>query len=418
MRKSRYILIAVIVVAISSGFAIWKNNLTQRLAVLIHEPDSLYVDGVTEPEFIFGLRADSAIVIQEKIRPNQSISDILLPLGVSHKMIFDLAANSKDDFDLRKIKSGKPYKVLMNLDSTVAKLVYEPNQVDYVVLHLDDSLYSETIKREVTTVRKVLSGTVEYSVAVTIDEKGGPVALTNRFVDVFAWQIDFFRLQKGDYFKIIYLEEQVEGESIGIENIEAIYFNHYGNDYWGFAYDQGEGIDFFDEKGNSLRKALLKYPLEFSRISSRFTLNRFHPVQKRWKAHKGTDFAAITGTPIRSVGDGIITEAMFRQLNGNYVKIRHNSTYTTQYLHMSKIAPGIKPGVKVSQGQLIGFVGSTGLTTGPHLCYRFWKNGVQVDALKVELPPSNPITEDHVDRFTSVKNGFIDMLGEVGRADL
>ncbi|HEX6890436.1 MAG TPA: M23 family metallopeptidase, partial [Chryseolinea sp.] len=181
--------------------------------------------------------------------------------------------------------------------------------------------------------------------------------------------------------------------------------------------DQGEGIDYFDDEGKSLRKALLKYPIEFTRISSRYTMNRFHPVQKRWKAHLGTDFAAPTGTPIRSVGDGIIDEAQYKSNNGNYVKIRHNGTYTTQYLHMSRIAEGVRAGTRVKQGQTIGYVGSTGLATGPHLCYRFWKNGVQVDALRVELPPSQPVKKDQMEAFDKVKQELTKKLDAIQLSD-
>src|SRR5690606_21799455 len=240
-----------------------------------------------------------------------------------------------------------------------------------------------------------------------------PADLTNRFVDIFGWQVDFQRLQRGDKFKLLYEERQVEGVSIGIGKINGIYFEHFDQPFYAFPFDQGEGIDYFDEDGKSLRKALLKYPIQFTRISSRYNKNRFHPVQKRWKAHLGTDFAAPTGTPIRSVGDGIVLEARYKSNNGNYVKIRHNATYTTQYLHMSKIAPGIRPGVKVKQEQVIGYVGSTGLATGPHLCYRFWKNGVQVDALRVELPPSQPIQDEYMEAFDSVRTTLIDKLNHI-----
>jgi murein DD-endopeptidase MepM/ murein hydrolase activator NlpD len=227
--------------------------------------------------------------------------------------------------------------------------------------------------------------------------------LTNKFVDIFAWVVDFQRLQKGDQFKLIYEENLVDENPIGVGRILGVYFEHSGSGYYAFPFDQGDGPDYFDENGNSLRKALLKYPIEFSRISSRYSMHRFHPVVKVFRPHLGTDFAASTGTPIRSVGDGIVEEAQYKSNNGNYVKIRHNGTYTTGYLHMSKIASGIKPGTRVRQGETIGYVGSTGLATGPHLCYRFWKNGVQVDALKVELPPSQPVKEEYFQSFEKVK---------------
>jgi murein DD-endopeptidase MepM/ murein hydrolase activator NlpD len=261
----------------------------------------------------------------------------------------------------------------------------------------------DVCQREVVTVEKNISGVIHSTLSQTIEELGISHELTNKFVDIFAWQVDFQRLQKGDKFKLIYQENQVEGTTVGITGISAVYFEHFGNDYFAFPFDQGDGIDYFDDDGKSLRKALLKYPIEFTRISSRYSGKRFHPVRKVYRAHLGTDFAAPTGTPIRSVGDGIVLEAQYKSNNGNYVKIRHNNTYTTQYLHMSRIGQGIRPGTRVRQGQTIGYVGSTGLATGPHLCYRFWKNGRQVDALKVELPPSQPIKSEFMDAFDRVK---------------
>jgi murein DD-endopeptidase MepM/ murein hydrolase activator NlpD len=246
-----------------------------------------------------------------------------------------------------------------------------------------------------------------------LDEMGISHELTNKFVDIFGWQVDFQRLQKGDKFKLIYEEKQVDGKYVGVNKINAIYFEHFNHAYYAIPFDQGEGISFFNADGKSLRKALLRYPIEFTRISSRYTQSRFHPVTKVWKAHLGTDFAAPTGTPIRAVGDGTVEEAQYKSNNGNYVKIRHNSTYTTQYLHMSRIAPGVRAGTRVTQGQTIGYVGSTGLATGPHLCYRFWKNGVQVDALAVDLPPSEPIKKENLEAFELTKREIMDKLDAI-----
>jgi len=296
---------------------------------------------------------------------------------------------------------------------TAKALVYEPNLIDYIVFNFDDTLRVDVCKRDVVILEKNIVGEIESNLSETIENLGISHELTNKFVDIFGWQVDFQRLQKGDKFKLIYEEAQVEGVSVGIKEINAIYFEHSGSPYYAFPFDQGEGMDYFDDEGKSLRKALLKYPIEFTRISSRYTMNRFHPVQKRWKAHLGTDFAAPTGTPIRSVGDGIIEEAQYKSNNGNYVKIRHNGTYTTQYLHMSRIAEGVRAGTRIRQGQTIGYVGSTGLATGPHLCYRFWKNGVQVDALRVELPPSQPVKKDQMEAFDKVKQELTKKLDSI-----
>lgn len=368
-----------------------------------------------EPKLLYGLAVDSMHIIEDRIKRNQNISEILSAHNISAEVIHKLAKLSKEVFDVRKIAANKKYTLICGKDSlkTANALVYEHNPVDYIVFNLRDSISVEKKQKEVQIVEKGVSGIIESSLSVTMSELGLPHQLTNDFVDVFAWQLDFFRLQRGDKFKVIYEDKLVDGKSIGINKIKAIYFNHFGNDYYAYYFDQGSGIDYFDENGQSLRKALLKYPLEFTRISSRYSGSRYHPVQKRYKAHRGTDFAAPRGTPIRSVGAGIVVAARYSKYNGNYVKIRHNSTYTTQYLHMSKIASGMKPGTKVEQNQTIGYVGSTGLATGNHLCYRFWKNGVQIDALTVDLPSSEPIREQKMVQFTVDRNVLMNKLDQI-----
>lgn len=390
------------------------RDIAQDTVVSTIEKDSIALPE-QPPKVLYGMVIDSLLVIEDKIKRDQNLAEILSPYNVSHQVIHKLAKISHGIFDVRKIRANQKYILLCRQDSlkTAEALVYEPNSIEYVVFNLRDSVFVEKRAREVKTVERELAGEIEYSLAVTMDELGVTPQLTNDFVDVFAWQIDFFRLQKGDRFKVIYEEKLVDGQPVGIGDIKAVYFNHFGNDYYGIRHDQGNGPDYFDEEGKSLRKALLKYPLKFTRISSRYSGRRFHPVQKRWKAHRGTDFAAPRGTPIRSVGDGIVVEAKYGKYNGNYVKVRHNSTYSTQYLHMSKIAKGMKPGVKVKQGQTIGYVGSTGLATGAHLCYRFWKNGVQVDALKVDLPSAEPIDPEKLPAYNLVKRAYIERLNAI-----
>lgn len=365
-----------------------------------------------EPKMLYGMVVDSMFVIEDKIKRNQNIAEILLPHNVTNEAIYQLAKISKDVFDVRKLVANKKYTLICERDSlkTAKAFVYEHNSTEYVVFNLRDSITVEKKQKEIQIVEKGIAGIISSNLSMTMEELGLSHQLTNDFVDVFAWQIDFFRLQKGDKFKLIYEDHLVEGQSIGSGKIKSIYFEHFGNGFYAFHYDQGDGIDYFDEKGNSLRKALLKYPLDFTRISSRYSGNRYHPVQKRYKAHRGTDFAAPKGTPIRSVGDGIVVEARYQKYNGNYVKVKHNATYTTQYLHMSAIKSGIKPGMRIRQGEIIGFVGSTGLATGNHLCYRFWKNGVQIDALKVDLPPSAPIEKENALAFNLKKNQMLNQL--------
>ena len=405
----------ILIVTLAGGALLFNKYYFPSAHEVLTLPDStenLAVE-IKEPKMLYGMiLQDDHVVIEDKIKRNQFLGDILHEYNVPAQLIHQVSQLSRKVFDPRKITPNTKYTLICNQDSlTKAKaFVYEPNAVDYIVFRFEDSLSVNVGQREVTTVEKTVSGVINSNLSSTMELLGMPADLTNRFVDIFGWQVDFQRLQVGDKFKLIYEEQQVESITIGISRIKGIYFEHFDHPYYAFPFDQGEGVDYFDEDGKSLRKALLKYPIQYTRISSRYNKNRFHPVQKRYKAHLGTDFAAPTGTPIRSVGDGIVLEARYKSNNGNYVKIRHNATYTTQYLHMSKIASGLRAGDKVKQEQIIGYVGRTGLATGPHLCYRFWKNGVQVDALRVELPASQPVKKDHLASFEAVKLALIEKL--------
>jgi murein DD-endopeptidase MepM/ murein hydrolase activator NlpD len=360
---------------------------------------------VHKPIVLYGMVVNELRVVEDVVKRNQRFTDLLQGYYVHPNVQRQLSLLPAQTFDFRKISANKKYVLIADHDSlkSVRALVYEPNPIDYYIFHLKDSMRVEVVHREVIVHEKEVAGVIGSSLSETIEKLGISPDLTNRFVDIFAWQVDFQRLQKGDRFKLLYEEQQVEGQPIGIGKILGIYFQHFNHPYYAVPFDQGEGLDYFDERGNSLRKALLKYPIEFTRISSRFTFKRFHPLEKIFRPHLGTDFAAPMGTPIRTVGDGIVLEAQYKGNNGNYVKIRHNGTYSTQYLHMSRIASGIQPGAHVRQGETIGFVGSTGLSTGPHLCYRFWRNGVQVDALQVELPPSQPVKSDFITQYEEAK---------------
>ncbi len=416
---STFLLVSVAIYFVGQELNTQQKQVEEK-EVATQKADSLAIlEAKVEPKKLFGFTIDSMVIVQDKIKFNENLSEILSKFNVGYQDVHQLAIQSKKIFDVRKIAANKPYTLICYPDSlhTAKAFVYEPNKTEYVVFHLEDSMLIEKIQRKITVHERSLTGTIHSSLSKTMDDLNITQQLTNDMVDVLGWQIDFFRLQKGDRFKIVYDEKLIDGEVVGIGGIKAVQFEHFGNDFFAYAYDQGEGIDYFDEEGHSLRKALLKYPLEFSRISSRYSLKRFHPVQKRWKSHLGTDFAAARGTPIRTVGDGIITEAKYKRANGNYVKVKHNGTYTTQYLHMSKIASGIKAGGKVKQGQVIGYVGSTGLATGNHLCYRFWKNGVQVDALRVKLPPASPIKEEAKDAFNLAVQSHMSKLQNIPFAE-
>lgn len=353
----------------------------------------------------FGLPVDSFEIIEATVKSGESFSNILLSYGVDYNKINSLAANYKEVFDVRKLRTGKPYSLFCDRtdSSKVAQyMVYQPSAVNYYVFELQECPQVYEAKKEVTTVTKHVSGVIKSSLYETLVQKGASPALTMELSDVYAWTIDFFRIRKGDYFKVIYEERFIDDTvSVGIGRILAAEFNHGQRSFYSFFYERDDAnyYDYFDEKGNTLRKAFLRAPLKFSRISSRFSPRRFHPVLKRMKAHLGTDYAAPHGTPIMSTADGEVIKAGYTRGNGNYVKVKHNSTYTTQYLHMSKFAKGIKKGRVVKQGDVIGYVGSTGLATGPHVCYRFWKNGKQVDPLRQDLPEAEPIKPEYRDEY-------------------
>jgi len=406
--------VGIVAAAVTAGFLFidpillseWKEDLMVEESVQRIEKE------IKRPVLLYGMVVNDLQIIEDVVKRNQRFTDLFQGYYIPPNIQQQLSLLSRETFDFRKISTNKKYTLIAEQDSlkSVKALVYEPNPIDYYIFHFEDSMRVEAGHRSVITLEKEVAGVIGTSLSETIEKLGISNDLTNRFVDIFAWQIDFARLQKGDRFKLFYEENQVDNQSIGVGKILGIYFEHFNHPYYAVPFDQGDGIDYFDDQQKSLRKALLKYPIEFTRISSRYNLNRFHPVAKVYRAHLGTDFAAPTGTPIRSVGDGTVEEAQYKSNNGNYVKVRHNGTYTTQYLHMSKIATGIHAGMRVRQGETIGYVGSTGLATGPHLCYRFWRNGVQVDALQVELPPSQPIKKEFITQFEEVKLSVIKRL--------
>ena len=372
-----------------------------------------------QPTLLYGFPIDSFEVKTGRVRRNQFLAEILEKYNVSGQDLYTLSQRSKKVYDVRRLKARSNYTIIHEKDSlkTAKKFIFEPSLTEYVVYHLDDSIYAELKEKPVEVVEKSVAVEIKSSMYEALVEKNSSPVLVNRLVDVFAWQVDFFRIAKGDRLKVVYDEHLVDNKVVGIGDIKAAYFEHIGKEYYAIPYRNKEKVDYFDEEGKSLRKTFLRAPLNFTRISSRYSLRRFHPVQKRYKAHLGTDYAAPTGTPIRTVGDGVVLEARYHAANGNYVKIRHNSNYTTQYLHMSKIARGIRPGAKVKQSQTIGYVGSTGLANGPHLCFRFWKNGRQVDALKVDLPASDGVEESKMNDFIVHAKGVKDRLDHIQFSD-
>lgn len=412
-RNLHYIFVIAVILATVAVSKVYVTYFDYKVNV----PDSLYVaDSIVNPPppipKMYGIPISDYNLITEKIRWNQNLSTILKKYNISNRTIDSITILSKNVFDLRKIRAGNKYTVFSTLDSIpkTSYFVYEHSPLEYVVFDLTDSVEIRFETRDITFVRKISTGEVTSSLWMAmVDNNINPI-LANDLSEIYAWTIDFFGLQKGDKFTVIYDEEFVDSISVGIGKIYAAKFNHYGNDYWAFLFNQKDIESYFDEEGNSLRRSFLKAPLRFNRISSRFSYSRLHPILKIRRPHLGIDYAAPVGTPVYAIGDGVVIEMKYKKQAGRIIKIKHNSVYTTGYLHLSNFAKGLTVGSKVKQGQLIGRVGSTGLSTGPHLDFRFWKNGKPIDPLKVDAPPVEGIHDAIKDSFSFIAKAYMDSL--------
>ena len=371
------------------------------------------VPKVIEPEYVYGILVDSFNVTKGVVKQGQTLGEILYANHIDHPQIAEIVNKSKGIFDVRRVNAGKEFTIICADDSTdkACYFIYQEDPTNYVVMDLTNEIDVYRGKKEVTTKVNVAYGEINSSLWITIQEQNLSPKIAAELSTIYAWTIDFFKIQKGDAFKVYYENKYIDDEYIGIGRILASEFTHKGQNFYSFYYRENENFgDYFDEKGRTLRKAFLKAPVDYKRISSRYSKRRKHPVTGRWKGHFGTDYAADRGTPIVTTANGTIMSASYTKNNGNFVKVRHNGTYTTQYLHMSKIKPGIRKGVYVKQGETIGYVGSTGLATGPHVCYRFWVNGKQVDPYKQDLPPGDPIKEENREVYMIAKDSLMQIL--------
>ena len=384
----KYLIILICLISFFSCKEDAENNESLD-TVLVEQPEEIYE---------FGFNLNEYIVKKDTIRKGDTFGDILQKNNLSYSKIYQIAEQTKDSFDITKLHLGKPYTLLCDNDSlqTPKCFIYQPTKERYVVVDFQDSIKAYTSYKPIKYVEKTASGIITSNISQAMDDEGKPFVLALKMSDIYAWTIDFSRLQKNDKFKVIYTEKYID-DSIyaGIHEVKAAYFEHNKEPFYAFEFETDSvlGIrDYFSDEAKNLRRAFLKSPVSFSRISSRYNLKRRIALYgNRVRPHKGTDFAAKVGTPIMSTANGTVIESARRGGNGNYVKVKHNATYTTQYLHMSKRKA--KVGDFVKQGEVIGYVGMTGNTSGPHVCYRFWKNGKQVDPFKEKLPEAKPISD-------------------------
>jgi len=366
---------------------------------------------VTIPTLKYGFAIDTFQVYESEIKNGQFLADLLMQYNLDYPSVEKLVANSKEVFDVKHLRVGKPYTILTkDKTATADYFIYEPSVYEYVVFHLKDDFKVEKVERPITTEVRSAAGSLESSLWNAIVGQGLSYDLADKMEDALQWSVDFHHLQKGDEFRLVYDQKFIDGEEVGIGEVHAAYYKTGSNEYHAIYYDNGDISGYFDLKGQPMKRGFLKAPVKYSRISSYYNLNRFHPILKRRRPHYGTDYAAPYGTPIYAVGDGVVSRASYTKGNGNYVKIRHDGTYETQYLHMQKFAKGISPGVHVKQGQIIGYVGSTGLATGPHVCFRFWKNGKQVNHLKIKFPPAKPLPKKDMPMFNELKTKYLEAL--------
>lgn len=391
MKSVRYILLCLIAGLCSCA----KQTDNETSAASINDA---IADTEQEIRYEYGIPIDSFIVAQGTIQQGETLGKLFQQLGATTQQTNGLNTIDQQQFDMRTIRAGKQYLALYDADSTLRYFIYVPSVTESIVIHLDDSIHVEKQVKEISRIRKTADVTIQSSLWNALAEKGLDNSLTITLSDIYAWTIDFFDLQQGDRVRFIYDDLFVDTSHIGTGRVYAASFLHRRDTLQAYYYEYDDNNGYYNEKGESLRKAFLKAPLNYKRISSHFSYHRVHPIFKTVRAHTGVDYAAPLGTPVVSIGDGVVIEKGYKGGGGNTVKIRHNSTYTTAYLHLSKYGK-IKVGQHVNQGDVIGYVGSTGNSTGPHLDFRVWKNGTPVDPLKLESPKSDPVPETNISDF-------------------
>jgi len=369
----------------------------------------------TDQLYTYGICIDSLTVNRYAIKKGDHLSTILSNLGFTGNDAEEISRMVTPLYPPSKLQIGNTYATITTQDSASAiqYLVFESSKTDYVVVDLStDTMKAYASSKPVTLQRKYAEKTITSSMWNAITESGASPLLALKLSDLYAWQIDFFDIKEGDSFRLIYEEAWTDDTTfVDIVSVKGALFTHQGREYMAVPFQQDSTLEYFDAEGNSLRKAFLKAPLDFFRISSKFSNARFHPVLKRYRPHHGVDYAAPVGTPVKTVGDGVVMEKGYQRNGaGNYLKIRHNNTYTTTYMHLSRFGKGLKKGSAVRQGDVIGYVGSTGLSTGPHLDYRIHKNNQPVNPLKMEIPPSYPVKPELRDSFMVVRDNLLTQM--------
>lgn len=349
-----------------------------------------------------------------RIEQNMYLSDVLLYEGIDFKKIVQLETNSKDIFSLRNFNAGKEFTLIRNdeCESPIC-MVYEPDRYTYVQYFFNEKATIQKINKPIETCLETTSGIIEGSLWDAMISRNLSPSLIDKMEDALSSSVDFYHTQKGDKFYLLYEEIYVEGKKVGVGDVLGASYEDSRGKHYAVYYENERYGGHYDLEGHPTKSQFLRAPVKYSRISSRFSYSRFHPIKKRRIPHLGTDYAAAHGTPIFAVADGFVQKAAFTRNNGKYVKIKHDKTYQSQYLHMSGFAKGIKSGTKVKQGQVIGYVGKTGLATGNHVCFRFWKNGKQINHLRENFPPADPLPADELPQFFDARDDLLEILNDI-----
>ena len=362
-------------------------------------------DSIIQPTVLYGIEVDSFKIIESEVKRDDNFSTLLFPYNVPVTLIHQIVDSFSGVFDFRKLRFGNKCTLLLDAKkgNKLKYFIYETDPISYIVINFDSVLVYKGVKNVDTIVREI-SGIINTSLWVDMIENGAPQELITAMADIYAWQVDFFSISNGDKFKIIFEEIMIDSISIGIGKIKSALFQNNGENFYAVLYKQDGIEDYFDERGNCLRKMFLKAPLKFSRISSRFTKSRYHPILKIYRPHLAIDYVAPKGTPVHTIGDGIVISAGYSGGAGNSVRVKHPNSYISGYNHLSGFAKGIRTGKRVNQGDVIGFVGTTGLSTGPHLDFRIWKNGSNINPLSIKAPPAKSVDGKHLKEFNAVRN--------------
>ncbi len=407
LRYDRILGTSLAAAAVVASLFFFKNNIFN--SDVIASP----IEAKT-PVFAYGFLLDSfQLAYRYEIAADESVSDILQKHHVGINEVERLVAECKGIFNPKDIRVGKNYSILSK-DSTQSAdfLVYEPNATRYVLFDIKNQKV-QMIEKKVETVTKIAAGVVQSSLWNTLSKSGLSYNLAAKMEEALKWSVDFHHVRPGDKFKLVFEQNEIEGKPTGVGKLLGAYFQQNEKEYRAIYYEDESHKGFFDADGRAMKKGFLKSPLAFSNISSNFSMARLHPILGDVRPHLGTDYAAPKGTPILAVADGVVEEAKNGGGNGNFVKLRHDPIYETQYLHMSGFAKGIRPGARVQQSQVIGYVGSTGLATGPHVCFRFWKNGAQVNHLNQALPRPQPMSKKDLEKFTPVRDQILSQFDEI-----